>query len=80
MSQWNSIKGYLPDLIDYINKEREYMRKSAQVNWDMHEQNLIDDNRRENGDEFIPSDEAIDRMIEYLRLKWDFIDKNLANL
>ena len=26
------------------------------------------------------SDEAIDRMIEYLRLKWDFIDKNLANL
>ena len=80
MRQWNSIKGYLPDLIDYINKEREYMRKSAQVNWDMHEQNLIDDNRRENGDEFIPSDEAIDRMIEYLRLKWNFIDKNLANL
>ena len=56
------------------------MRISAQANWFIHEQNLIDDNRRENGDEFIPSDEAIDRMIQYLRLKWEFIDNNIANL
>ena len=80
IKQWNSIKGYLPQLIDYINQEREYMRISAQANWFIHEQNLIDDNRRENGDEFIPSDEAIDRMIQYLRLKWEFIDNNIANL
>ena len=80
IKQWNLIKGCLPELIGYINQEREYMRISAQANWHMHEQNLIDDNRRENGDEFIPSDEAIDRMIEYLRLKWEFIDKNIANL
>ena len=80
IKQWNSIKGYLPQLIDYINQQREYMRLSAQANWHIHEQNLIDDNRRENSDEFIPSDEAIDRMIQYLRLKWEFIDKNIADL
>jgi hypothetical protein len=80
LKQWNEIKGMLPQLIDYINEQRVYMQISAQTNWTMHEQNLIDDNRRENGDEFIPSNEAIDRMISYLKAKWEFIDKNIANL
>ena len=66
--------------MDYINQQREYLRLSAQANWNIHEQNLIDDNRRENSDEFIPSDEAIDRMIQYLQVKWVFIDNNIANL
>ena len=80
MKQWKSIRGCLPELISYINAEREYMRLSASVNWSMHEQNLIDDDRRENGDEFIESEKAIDRMIEYLKAKWEFIDQNLVHL
>ncbi|MBR4996017.1 MAG: CotH kinase family protein [Alistipes sp.] len=78
--QWEQISGLLPDLITYINEQRSYMRHSANANWNMHEQNLIDDNRRENGDEFIPSDEAIDRMIDYLQQKWAFVESNIRNL
>ena len=80
LKQWGEIRDKLPELINYINEQREYLRIAAQANWHIHEQNLIDDNRRENSDEFIPSDEAIDRMIQYLRLKWEFIDNNIANL
>ena len=80
LRQWAQIRDKLPELIDYINQQREYLRLSAQANWNIHEQNLIDDNRRENSDEFIPSDEAIDRMIQYLQVKWVFIDNNIANL
>ena len=80
IKQWKSIRGCLPELISYINQEREYMRLSASVNWAMHEQNLIDDDRRENGDEFIESEKAIDRMIEYLKAKWEFIDQNIVHL
>lgn len=80
IKQWKSIRGCLPELISYINQEREYLRLSASANWAMHEQNLIDDDRRENGDEFIESEKAIDRMIEYLKAKWEFIDQNIAHL
>jgi hypothetical protein len=56
------------------------MRLSAEANWFVHGQNLIDDNRRENGDEFIASDSAIDRMIGYLEQKWAFVESNIRNL
>ncbi|MBQ6988304.1 MAG: CotH kinase family protein [Alistipes sp.] len=80
LQQWKEIEPLLPELIDYINEQREYMRYSAEANWYIHDQNLIDDNRRENGDEFIASDNAIDRMIEYLEQKWAFVSNNIHNL
>ena len=43
-------------------------------------QNLIDDNRHENGDENIPWDEALDRMIQYLEYKWEFMSQNITKL
>jgi hypothetical protein len=56
------------------------MRYSAEANWFIHEQNLKDDQSNQNGDEYIPSDMAIDRMIEYLEIKWNYIEQNLKNL
>ncbi|MBR4996018.1 MAG: CotH kinase family protein [Alistipes sp.] len=78
--QWEQVKPLLPELIKYINEQREYMRVSAEANWYIHAQNLKDDNSNQNGDEFIPSDDAIDRMIEYLHIKWDFVEKNIRSL
>ena len=78
--QWEAVQPLLPDLINYINEQREYMRHSAEANWFIHEQNLKDDESHQNGDEYIPSDMAIDRMIEYLYMKWDYVDKNIRNL
>ena len=80
IQQWEEIEPLLPELINYINEQREYMRYSAEANWYIHHQNLIDDNRRENGDESIASDSAIDRMIEYLEKKWEFVRNNIHNL
>ncbi len=80
IQQWKEIEPLLPELINYINEQREYMRHSAEANWYIHDKNLVDDNRRENGDEFIASDSAIDRMIEYLETKWEFVSKNIHNL
>ena len=53
---------------------------SLQANRDIHEQNLKDDQSHQNGDEYIPSDSAIDRMIEYLYTKWDYVENNIRNL
>lgn len=78
--QWEAVQPLLPDLINYINEQREYMRHSAEANWFIHEQNLKDDESHQNGDEYIPSDMAIDRMIEYLHLKWDYVENNIRNL
>ena len=78
--QWEAVQPLLPDLINYINEQREYMRHSAEANWFIHEQNLKDDESHQNGDEYIPSDMAIDRMIEYLYLKWDYVENNIRNL
>ena len=80
LQQWKEIEPLLPELIDYINEQREYMRYSAEANWYIHDKNLVDDNRRENGDEFIASDSAIDRMIEYLEQKWAFVSNNIHSL
>ena len=80
IQQWKEIEPLLPELINYINEQREYMRYSAEANWYIHDKNLVDDNRRENGDEFIASDSAIDRMIEYLETKWEFVSKNIESL
>jgi hypothetical protein len=79
--QWREIlEPLLPDLLQYIEEQRAYLRRSAEGNWMLHDQNLIDDNRRENGDEQIPWDDALDRMIHYLNLKWAFVSRNITNM
>ena len=79
--QWRTyLEPILPDLLQYIEERREVLRRSAGANWSIHDQNLIDDNRKENGDEQIPWDDAVDRMIQYLELKWEFISQNITKL
>ena len=78
--QWKILEPLLPELIAFINSERERLCKSAKLNWDIHHKNLIDDNRTENGDEFLSSDSAIDIMIDYLKNKWEFISNNIEKL
>jgi hypothetical protein len=81
VSQWRTyIEPLLPELLQYIENQRDYLRLSAEANWNLHEKNLLEDGRRENGDEQIPWDSALDRMIQYLELKWDFVSKNITNL
>jgi hypothetical protein len=81
VSQWRTyIEPLLPELLQYIEEQRDYLRLSAEANWNLHEKNLLEDGRRENGDEQIPWDSALDRMIQYLELKWDFVSKNITNL
>ena len=79
--QWRTyLEPILPDLLQYIEERRETLRRSANANWRIHDQNLIDDNRHENGDENIPWDEALDRMIQYLEYKWEFMSQNITKL
>lgn len=78
--QWEAVQPLLPELINYINEQREYMRLSAEANWFIHGQNLKDDESNQNGDEYIPSDDAIDRMIEYLYTKWEYVENNIRDL
>ena len=79
--QWRTyLEPILPDLLQYIEERRETLRRSANANWRIHDQNLIDDGRKENGDEQIPWDDAIDRMIQYLELKWEFMSQNITKL
>ncbi len=81
VNQWRTyLEPYLPDLLQYIEERREVLRRSAEANWSIHDQNLIDDNRKENGDEQIPWDDALDRMIQYLELKWEFMSQNITKL
>lgn len=79
-AQWAILRPKMTDLIKYINQQREYMRLSAEANWAIHDQNLIDDGRHENGDEQMTSDAAIDRMISYIKLKWTFVSNNINNM
>ena len=79
--QWREVvEPLLPDLLQYIEEQRVYLRRSAEENWSLHEPNLLTDGRHENGDEQIPWDDALDRMINYLNLKWAFMSRNIGNM
>lgn len=77
---WADIEPLLPELIDYIEEQNAYLEKSATLNWLLYDKCLIEDNRTENGDEFLPPVVAKDMMIGYLRTKWKFISDNIDNL
>ena len=78
--RWNMLYPKLPSVFEFIDEEIEYMQYSEDENWAIHEQNLIDDNRRENGDEFIPWRDAVDRMREYLEIKIAWMNTQIKNL
>ncbi len=81
VSQWrNILEPLLPELLEYIEQQRDYLRLSAEANWALHDQNLIDDGRRENGDEQLEWDMAVDRMVSYLHQKWVFVSRNITNM
>ena len=80
LKQWGILEPLLPELIEFIKSERERLHKSAELNWTIHEPNLMDDNRVENGDEFLSSNTAIDVMIDYLEKKWEFKSNNIGKL
>ena len=78
--RWALLYPKLPSVFEFIDAEQEYMQYSEDENWAIHEQNLIDDNRRENGDEFIPWRNAVDRMREYLRIKIPWMNTQIKNM
>ena len=79
-SAWLEIEPLLPELIAYVEEQHAFLKKSATLNWQLYDSCLIEDNRTENGDEFLPSSVAKDMMIEYLYAKWAFISANIDNL
>lgn len=78
--RWALLYPKLTSVFEFIDAEQEYMQYSEDENWAIHEQNLIDDNRRENGDEFIPWRNAVDRMREYLRIKIPWMNTQIKNM
>jgi hypothetical protein len=77
---WSRIKPMLPELISFIEQEGRRIELSEKINWEIHNKNLIEDNRTENGDEFVSPQAARMMMIDYLKAKWEFIDNNLENI
>ena len=77
---WSRIKPMLPELIAFIEQEGRLIELSEKLNWEIHNKNLIEDNRTENGDEFVSPQAARIMMIDYLKAKWEFIDNNLENI
>jgi hypothetical protein len=74
-AHWDMYKADFYDIQSrYIDEQERYLRKSAEANWAIHHQNLIDDGRRENGDETLSSTEAIQRMREVLKSRLDWLD------
>ena len=77
---WSRIKPMLPELIAFIEQEGRLIELSEKLNWEIHNKNLIEDNRTENCDEFVSPQVARMMMIDYLKAKWEFIDNNLENI
>lgn len=74
-AHWDMYKSHFYDVQSrYIDEQEQYLLKSAEANWAIHHQNLIDDGRRENGDETLTSTEAIQRMREVLKSRLDWLD------
>ena len=74
-AHWDMYKADFYDIQSrYIDEQERYLLKSAEANWAIHHQNLIDDGRRENGDETLSSTEAIQRMREVLKSRLDWLD------
>lgn len=70
--RWAVLKPKFETVFDFIEREREYISESWDVNFKMWS---ISTNI--NGDEWLTRDEAIDRMVEITRERIDIIDRAL---
>ena len=70
--RWAVLKPKFESVFSFIEREREYISRSWDVNFDMW--NIA---TNINGDEWLTKDQAIDRMVEVLRERIDIIDRAL---
>ena len=74
-AHWDMYKADFYDIQSrYIDEQEQYLLHSAEKNWAIHHQNLMDDGRRENGDETLSSTDAIQRLREVLKTRLDWLD------
>ncbi|MCQ2144606.1 MAG: CotH kinase family protein [Bacteroidales bacterium] len=76
LERWNMQKDELRKLPDYIQKVADQIRDSEEINHDMWP---IDTNF-ENGDESMSFDQAVARIKDGFVKKWEWMDRNIANL
>jgi hypothetical protein len=77
---WDAAKSrYHTIASTYISEQAKFLEKSAEANWTLHEPNLSDDNRSENGDEKLSSAQAVSRMQTTLKARLDWLDKQFAD-
>lgn len=69
---------FLRTVPDYIRSRQEMLRRSAELNWAIWTD--IADTAKGNGDEVLPSDEAIDRMIEGYEARLATVEAYVAGL
>ena len=75
LERWNAQKDVLKGLPEYIDQMADYLRLSETFN-----HNLWPINNAENGDEQMTFQESIDRIKKCFLEKWEWMDKNIANL
>ncbi len=75
VERWDAQKDTFKQLADYIDGTAERIRVSEGYN-----QSLWPITNRENGDEEMTFQEAVDRMRQAFLDKWEWMDKNIKNL
>ncbi len=73
VERWNARKAALKKLPDYIDSQVDYLRVSESVN-----QQLWPISNRENGDETMTFQQAVDRMKKSFLDKWEWMDENIG--
>ena len=74
---WYKHKEGFYKVLNFIDEQQRYLRESAQINWQITD--LKKTNESSNGDEYIPSDEAIERMRTSLKNKLDYMESRIKN-
>ena len=75
LERWDAQKAVLKGLPDYIDQMADYLRESESIN-----HGLWPINNNENGDEKMTFQESIDRIKKCFLEKWEWMDRNIANL
>lgn len=70
--RWQVLRPQFIEVFDFIDREREYIRRSWSVNFD-----FWDITTNTNGDERLDFDAAVDRMKEVIQKRIDIIDREL---
>jgi hypothetical protein len=73
VERWNARKSALKKLPDYIDSQADYLRVSESVN-----QQMWPISNRENGDETMTFQQAVDRMKKSFLDKWEWMDENIG--